>query len=59
MDNIPHNYELHHFIETASNDTLQNFVRQVEENQADNIDLIADLKRILEEKYDMMLIAIR
>ncbi len=57
MNNISNNNELTHFIETASKDTLLNFLKHVEENQAGNLDLKTDLKRILQEKYDMFLIA--
>lgn len=45
--------ELHHFIESASQETLQNFVRSLASRPGEDLELRLDLNRIVESNGDI------
>jgi len=45
--------ELHLFIESASNETLQNFLRSLDSRSAEDDHIRTDLNRIMESNSDM------
>jgi len=53
MENIYIKTELHHFIESASDETLQNFLRSMNSRPGEDPELRLDLKRIVESNGDI------
>lgn len=45
--------ELHHFIETASDEILQNFLRSLASRPGEDLELRMDLDRIVESNGDL------
>lgn len=53
MDTLYLKNELYHFIESASDETLQNFMRSLESRSGENHQLQTDLNRIMETHSDI------
>lgn len=53
METLYNKTELHHFIETASDETLQNFLKSLASRPGEDLDLRIDLNRIVENNGEI------